>query len=165
MVLAAAAVLTAVLVQLTVVNPLELPGGGPDLVLLTVVGLAIVQGQVAGAVLGFLAGLLLDVVPPADTLVGLWALVLCLVGVASGRLGPMVRGSAVRTVGFVAAASAGAVVMFATIALLFGGITAEASVVASVALASAGYDVLLSPFVVPALVRLASRAEPDLQRL
>ncbi|MER7505211.1 rod shape-determining protein MreD [Nonomuraea pusilla] len=86
MVIAALFVLLALLVQVMVVNRLPLPAGGtPDLVLLAVVGAALVRGPTAGAVLGFCAGLLVDVVPPTAHLLGQYAFVFALVGYVAGR--------------------------------------------------------------------------------
>jgi rod shape-determining protein MreD len=152
---------TAVLVQLTVVNPLNLPGGGPDLALLALLGLALVQGAVSGAVTGFFVGLMLDVVPPADGEIGQWALVLCLVGYVTGLLGPDVRGSAVRVVALVAGLSALEVLGYAAIGLMFGAPGVSGPAVLGATLGTVGYDVLLAPFVVPAVMALARRVEPD----
>ncbi|WP_406313020.1 rod shape-determining protein MreD [Streptosporangium sp. NBC_01639] len=79
--------LLVMVVQMTVVNRLPLPGlGAPDLVLLTVVGYALVRGAVAGAVMGFCGGLLSDILPPAAHVLGQYALVLCLIGFMAGRM-------------------------------------------------------------------------------
>ncbi|GAA3702245.1 hypothetical protein GCM10022224_080070 [Nonomuraea antimicrobica] len=79
-------VLLALLVQVMFVNRLPLPAGGsPDLVLLTVIGVALTRGAGPGAVLGFCAGLLVDVMPPSAHLVGQYAFVLALVGYVAGR--------------------------------------------------------------------------------
>ncbi|MEU4512973.1 rod shape-determining protein MreD [Nonomuraea wenchangensis] len=79
-------VLLALLVQVMLVNRLPLPGGGaPDLVLLAVVGAALARGAVPGAVLGFFAGLVVDIAPPGAHLVGQYAFVLALVGYVAGR--------------------------------------------------------------------------------
>ncbi|SDI32276.1 rod shape-determining protein MreD [Sinosporangium album] len=83
----AVALLTALLMQLTVINLLPLPGGAaPDLVLLVVVAAAMVRGAASGAVIGFCAGLLSDLLPPVVHPVGQYALVMCLVGFVAGRL-------------------------------------------------------------------------------
>jgi rod shape-determining protein MreD len=80
-VLSALLVAAALVLQLTVVNRLALPGGGtPDLVLLVVVALGLAGGPVAGALTGFCAGLSLDIAPPASQLIGQYALVFCVVG-------------------------------------------------------------------------------------
>ena len=80
-VLSAILLAAALVLQLTVVNRLPLPGGGaPDLVLLTVVALGLCGSPAAGAVTGFCAGLGLDLAPPGSYLIGEYALVFCLIG-------------------------------------------------------------------------------------
>ncbi|MET7466079.1 rod shape-determining protein MreD [Nonomuraea sp. NPDC005501] len=75
-----------VLAQVILVNRVPLPGGGtPDLVLLAVTGLAMTRAPAAGAVLGFCAGLLVDIMPPAAHLMGQYALALAVVGYVAGR--------------------------------------------------------------------------------
>jgi rod shape-determining protein MreD len=73
-------------VQVIGVNRLPIPGASPNLVLLAVVMLAAVHGPLPGAATGFAAGLVLDVAPPADHVVGRSALVLCLAGYVCGLL-------------------------------------------------------------------------------
>ncbi|MEU8381469.1 rod shape-determining protein MreD [Streptosporangium sp. NPDC048865] len=74
------------IVQVTVVNRLPLPGhAAPDLVLLAVVGYGLARGAAAGAIMGFAAGLVSDLLPPAAHLLGHNALVLCLMGFLAGR--------------------------------------------------------------------------------
>lgn len=83
---AVVAVLAALLVQFMLVNRLPLPAGGaPDLVLLAVVGAALTRGPAAGAMLGFGAGLLVDLAPPTAHVAGLYAFVFSLVGYLAGR--------------------------------------------------------------------------------
>ena len=61
------------------------PGGtGPDLVLLAVAALALAGGPMTGSLIGFWAGLALDVAPPGSHFVGQNALVFCLIGYACG---------------------------------------------------------------------------------
>ena len=49
------------IVQVTIVSEIGILGGSPDLVLVTLVAVALTQGSIFGAVTGFWAGLLLDV--------------------------------------------------------------------------------------------------------
>ncbi|MDH2428122.1 rod shape-determining protein MreD [Sphaerisporangium sp. TRM90804] len=82
------------IVQVTVVNRLPLPGGGgPDLVLLVVVLFALARGAVGGAVIGFVIGLAADLLPPSAHVMGQYALVFCLVGYAVGRARERAPGS------------------------------------------------------------------------
>ncbi|MGW3345454.1 rod shape-determining protein MreD [Nonomuraea rubra] len=77
-------VLVAPLAQVLLVN--RSPWGGPDLVVLAVVWLALTRGPVWGCVAGLVAGLAADVTPPADGTVGRTALVLSVTGLLVGRL-------------------------------------------------------------------------------
>jgi cell shape-determining protein MreD len=84
------AVIGALLVQAAVlpqVAPLlTWHGIGPGLVLLVVVGAALVTDPRFATLLGFGAGLLLDLAPPADHVAGRWALALLVVGYVVSRL-------------------------------------------------------------------------------
>ena len=83
--LVAASLAFAVIVQVSVLNRLLLPGGGvPDLVLVLVCALALASAPVSGMVIGFAAGLSLDLAPPGSETVGQYALVFCLAGWAAG---------------------------------------------------------------------------------
>ena len=87
------AIVVAVVLQTALLDRLPFPGGSaPDLVLVLVVTLALASGPMEGMLVGFGAGLALDVAPPASNLLGLSALVFCLVGYGCGRLrGPLER--------------------------------------------------------------------------
>jgi rod shape-determining protein MreD len=165
LVLATTLLVTAAVLQVTVVNIWGLPGGGPDLVLLVVVSLAVVQGPLAGAVTGFFAGLLVDLVPPASDHVGQWALVLCVTGYLAGQLRSDTRRSALQVVALVVVLSALAVLGYTAVATLFGAVAPTGRELTSVLLGTVLYDLLLAPFVVPAVMGLARRAEPDPTRL
>jgi rod shape-determining protein MreD len=150
-------ILTAAVLQMTVVNRLPLPGTGPDLVLLVVIGLAIVVGPTAGASFGFAAGLLVDLMPPTATEVGRWALVLCLVGSLAGQVTIDARRSVLRVLAVVAGLSAVSVVLYAGVGLLFGDSRVTADLFVSILLSTVLYDLLLAPFVIPGVMALARR--------
>lgn len=157
LILSSLLLLTAAVVQMTLVNRLPLPGAGPDLVLLVLIGLAVVVGPTAGASLGFAAGLVVDLMPPTATEVGRWALVLCLVGYLAGQVQVDARRSAVRVLGTVAALSAVSVVLYAGVGLLFDDPRITADVFVSTLVSAVLYDLLLAPFVIPGVMALARR--------
>ena len=108
LILSVVLVAVALAAQLTIVNRLSLPGGaGPDLVLLVVVALALIGGPLPGVLTGFLAGLALDIAPPASHTVGEYALVFCIVGYACGRLSGLGDESPTLYVAISAGAAAG----------------------------------------------------------
>jgi len=158
--LAVAALLTALLLQVGVVNRLRLPGGHPDLVLLALVSLALVGGPTYGAVAGFAAGFAADIVPPADHTIGRLALVYALVGYGAGLLEDAEERSVLAAVGVVAVGSAAAVVLFAGVGALLGDPRVDASSVGHALAATVLYDVVLAPFIVPLVSGAARRVEP-----
>jgi rod shape-determining protein MreD len=151
------AVLAAILIQLTVLNNLPFPGGtGPDLVLVLVVTLALACGPRDGMLIGFGAGLMLDAAPPATHLLGLNALVFCLVGYGSGRLqGGLERSAWLPLAGVTAGVIAGES-LYALVGLTFGDPDITVASVRQVLPVSVVYDILLSPFVLYAVVRLGA---------
>jgi rod shape-determining protein MreD len=73
----------ALVAQVSIVARLDLPfGGRPDLVLVLLAAVALVEGPVAGAVLGFGAGLFGDLM--SSHVLGQGAVVLCLAGYCVG---------------------------------------------------------------------------------
>jgi rod shape-determining protein MreD len=78
-------VLTAAILQVTIFAAIDLSGGGPDLLLVTLVAVALLRGPVAGACAGFFGGLVSDVAT-LETL-GLTSLVLTVAGYWIGRYG------------------------------------------------------------------------------
>lgn len=83
--ISAVLLLLAVLIEVTVLAPLDFPGATPALVLVIVVILAGQFGALSGALAGFAGGLLLDIAPPAAGTIGVTALLLTVVGYAAGR--------------------------------------------------------------------------------
>jgi rod shape-determining protein MreD len=161
--LAAALLLLAILIQVTLLNNLPWPGAaGPDLVLVTVVALALTGGPVEGMLGGFCAGLALDVAPPATHLIGQYALVFCLVGYGCGRVGGHLGESAWAPIGVAAIGSAAGELLFALTGMTFGDLDVTWSAVGHVLPASVLYDVLLSPFVLYAVTRARAMAAPAL---
>jgi rod shape-determining protein MreD len=158
--------LIAILIQLTVLNNLRLPGGaGPDLVLVVVVAVALTGGPVEGMLGGFCAGLALDVAPPATHLVGQYALVLCLVGYGCGLLGVSLEHSAWLPICVVAVGSAAGELLYALTGMIFGDPDITWTAIRHTLPASVGYDVLLSPFVLYAVARARGIAVQGLAAL
>jgi rod shape-determining protein MreD len=152
----AAAITVALLVQLTLVNGLSLPGGGvPDLVLLCVIVTGLTGGTQAGLVTGFCAGLALDLAPPATGLIGQYALVFCLVGYGCGRLSFTLRRSALLAFGTAACAVIAGEAFAACLALLLDTPQVTLAAVVSVLPSSVLWDLILSPLALFAAVRTA----------
>ncbi|MCX4629900.1 MULTISPECIES: rod shape-determining protein MreD [unclassified Streptomyces] len=161
--LSATLIVVALVVQVSVLGRLQLPGAVPDLVLLTVVALALVYGHLSGALIGFAAGLLADLAPPADHAAGRYALVLCVIGYAAGLVrpdsgrfrsawGPMLT---------VVAAAIGSTLLYAGVGALVGDTAARHVGLTGLLFTATLYDLLLAPFTVPFIMALARRAEND----
>jgi rod shape-determining protein MreD len=155
-VFAVVSILAAVLLQTVVLDRLPFPGGtAPDLVLVLVVTLGLASGPLAGGLIGFGAGLALDVAPPASGLLGLSALVFCLVGYGSGRLrGPLERSSWLPLAVVMLAAAAGEV-LYALVGLTFGDPDITPQSIRLVLPVAVVYDILLCPFVLYLVVRFS----------
>ena len=82
---AGAAVFLAAILQVTIVSSVVVAGGTPDLLLVTVVTIALLRGSIVGAATGFFAGLVVDAAT-LETL-GLSSLLLTLAGYWTGRYG------------------------------------------------------------------------------
>ncbi|MEW2299312.1 rod shape-determining protein MreD [Streptomyces sp. NPDC006655] len=161
--LSSAFIVVALVIQVSVLARLHLPGAVPDLMLLTVLGLAMVYGHVGGALVGFGAGLLADVAPPADHAAGRYALVLCVVGYFAGLIKPE-NGrlkSATGPMLVVVAAAVGSTLLYAGVGALVGDTAARHVGMTSLLVTAALYDLLLAPFVVPGVMALARRADND----
>lgn len=158
-------VLAALLLQITVFPHLAWHGVVPDLVLLAVVGAALVTDPRFATLLGFGAGLLLDVAPPADHTAGRWALALLAVGYVVGRLAHDHQAAPAGTGRpsyplMLAAGAGGAFVgtsVFALSGLLLRDPAIGVGALLEVVLSAVAYDTLAAALVVPATVWLFSR--------
>ncbi|SCK20118.1 rod shape-determining protein MreD [Streptomyces sp. WMMB 714] len=159
--LSAVLVVGALIVQVSVLARLQLPGAVPDLLLLVVLGLAMVYGHTAGALTGFAGGLLADLAPPAEHAVGRYALVLCVIGYAAGLTKPDngQHRSATVPMLVVASAAVSSTLLYAGVGTLVGDTAAGRVGLLPLLLTATLYDLLLAPFVVPALMWLARRTE------
>jgi rod shape-determining protein MreD len=149
----AVALLAAVVIQLTVVNRLPLPGGaGPDLVLLLVAAIAVFTSPATAAVTGFAGGLALDVAPPAAHYAGEYALVFCLVGYAAARVVRVIwvttgERDPITIFAVMAAAAAAGEAGKAALAMLLSDPDVTTVAVSRVLPSAVLYDLLLAPLV------------------
>ena len=79
-------IVVALILQVAVFPTFAWEGIVPNFCLLVVVASALVRGPSFAATLGFFAGLLLDLAPPADHVAGRWALALVVVGFVAGLM-------------------------------------------------------------------------------
>lgn len=78
-------VFVVAVLQVSAFSAITVGGGGPDVLLVTLVSVALLRGAVVGAVAGFVAGLVVDVATLGT--LGLTSLLLTLAGYWAGRYG------------------------------------------------------------------------------
>ncbi|MEO5851880.1 MAG: rod shape-determining protein MreD [Nocardioides sp.] len=156
----AALVVVALVLQVSLFPYVAWHGIVPNLCLLVVVGAALTRGPQFAMTLGFVAGVLLDLAPPADHVAGRWAVALVLVGYVAGRVRQDVRPSAVGVVATVAASSFLGTSVFALTGLLLGDLAVGVPGLLQVIGVAVVWDVLLTPFVLPLVMRVLDRLEP-----
>ena len=157
---ATAAVCLALALQVSLFPHLAWQGIVPNLCLLVVVGAALTRGPQFAMVLGFAAGVVLDLAPPADHVAGRWALALVVVGYVAGRVRQDVRPTATTVVLTVAASSFVGTSLFALSGVVLGDPIAIPDLLEVIAIALL-WDVLLTPFVLPPVMALFRMLEPD----
>jgi rod shape-determining protein MreD len=153
-------VTAAVALQVAAFRFLSFDGVVPNLALLFVVAAALVRGPDFAAVLGFACGLAIDLAPPADHVAGRWALALVVVGYVAGRIRHDAGTSALAAVLTVAASSFVATSVFALSGMVVGDTTVPALEALKVIPVAVGYDVLLTPFVLPLAMHFFRRLQP-----
>lgn len=158
---AALAIGIALVLQVSVFPFFSWDGIVPNLCLLVVVGAALARGPQFAAVLGFAAGVALDLAPPADHLAGRWALALVLVGYVAGRVRQDVRPSATAVVATVAASSFVGTSVFALTGILLDDPALGVAEVLQVVAIGLVWDVLMTPLVLPPVMAMFRRLQPD----
>lgn len=149
---------SALLVQSVWGAALSLWGVRPDLVALTLVGLALAEGPGTGVRYGFLAGLSLDLLAPSPQLVGSSALIFVFVGYAVGTLRRyLIGGQTAAQVTAAAGATASAALARGALRLLLGEPTGDVLEFVWSIVGGAAYAALLAPFVCRVAQRLAER--------
>ena len=160
----AALVCAAVVCQTVVFRYVAIDGVVPDLALVLVVVVAIVRGPEFAAVLGFGAGLLVDLAPPADHVAGRWALALVVVGYIAGRVRQDARSSTLAAVIVVGAASFVGTSLYALSGVVVGDGTVGVDQTLQVIVTSVLWDLMLAPLLVPVLLWALDGAGPRDER-
>lgn len=142
-------IVLTVALQSTVVAQWNLPGATPDIVLVVVSAFAVRHAPARAAIIGFLAGLLLDATPPATGLLGLNALAFVIIAFAASQLRTDLQRSPFGPLAFIGAASAASVIVRSALSGLLGATTVPWSQLPVAALSQAFYCALLATIVVP----------------
>ena len=157
---AAVLVVAALVLQVAIFPHLAWEGIVPNFCLLIVVAAALVRGPSFAATLGFFAGLMLDLAPPADHVAGRWALALVVVGYVAGLMRQETRAAASTVVATVAVASFVGTSVYALTGVVLGDSVGGSGDLVRVIVVALLWDVLLTPLVVPGVMRLLARLEP-----
>ncbi len=160
MAVAAGLVVVALILQVAIFPHLAWEGIVPNFCLLVVVAAALVRGPSFAATLGFFAGLMLDLAPPADHVAGRWALALVVVGYVAGMMRQDTRPSASTVVATVAVSSFVGTSVYALTGVVLGDGAAGSGDLFRVIVVALLWDVLLTPLVLPGVMRLLTRLEP-----
>ena len=158
---AVVAVSVALVLQVSVFPHFAWDGIVPNLCLLVVIAAALTRGAQFAAVLGFVAGVALDLAPPADHVAGRWALALVLVGYVAGRVRQDARPTATAVVATVAASSFVGTSVFALSGMLLDDPSLGVPQLLEVIAVAMLWDILLTPFVLPPLMSVFRRLQPD----
>lgn len=157
LVLAGGAVLIALLVQNVVLARLPLPGQPPDLVLVLVVAVALLQGQIAGMTTGFAAGLLADLT--ADHPLGRLALAYLVAAYLAGRLGRGGSRSLLLPFGAVTLGALAALLVYAGEGFVLADARVSTGAFVRSLVSTVPYSAALTPFIVPVLGALLDRLD------
>ena len=157
----AAILIVALAIQSTLLTRVTILGVIPQLLFVVIVCLAYLEGEVMGVVVGFVGGLLQDLLLP-ESIMGLTALVYTMVGYGVGTIRSYLPSQSVWTpVITVAFASAMAEASYAILAIMMGERWVSIAYTAKIGGLVVLYNTLLTPFVFPVVKRVADRVRPE----
>lgn len=159
-VLLVGALVVGLVAQVVVFPYVAVEGVVPNLVLVLVVVAGFARGSNEAALFGFLAGLLLDLAPPADHVAGRWALALVVVGYLAGRVRNDARSSLLTAVLAVGACSFVGTSVYALSGVVLGEGAPSVAGMVQVIVIGVVWDLLLAPLLVPLLLRMYDRLRP-----
>jgi rod shape-determining protein MreD len=152
----------ATILQVSVVARLPLPVGRIDLVLFLVAAIALIEGPLLGALLGFSIGLLGDLL--STHVLGQAALVLCLVGYGAGLVTAAAHQSVTVPLVTISGATFLGTLGYAASTSILGNAALTGGQAVVRALASGGYSLLLTSFLYPLLLLGSRRLAGDRRR-
>ncbi|MGH2675467.1 MAG: rod shape-determining protein MreD [Actinomycetota bacterium] len=149
-----AIVVTALLLQSTVLAQIKLGGAKPELMYLITVVLAMLEGPSSGALGGFSAGMAQDFL--LNDPKGITALVLTILGYAVGTVRQFITtpSPALPTI-LVGVGTAAGVLFYGFVAFLLGRLPGDVLFLLRVSFLAAVYNAILTPLAYPLLRRVA----------
>jgi rod shape-determining protein MreD len=152
--LLAAVIFSALLLQTTVFAEINLLGAKPELLYLVTIAFGMLEGPASGSITGFAGGMAQDFLLDAPK--GITALTLTLLGYAIGKARQfIVSPSPVLPVVLVALGTFGGVLFYGVVSFLLGQLDTSWLYLLRVAVLSAVYNAILTPLVFPIMRRAA----------
>lgn len=151
----------AVIIEVTLLARLGLPGATPDLVVVTVVAIALAMGPTQGAVAGFTGGLLLGLAPPAAGTLGVTAIIYLAIGFITGMVIDPRDRTVPLLIGLVGLSAGAATLATAAVNTMLGSGRVSWDAVPGLVLSSALYAIVLAPVVVLGVAWLVRKATPE----
>lgn len=152
--LLAAVILSALLLQTTIFAEINLLGAKPELMYLITIAFAMLEGPASGAITGFVGGMAQDFLLDAPK--GITALTLTLLGYAIGMARQyIVSPSPALPVVLVALGTFAGVLFYGVVSFLLGQLDSTWLYLLRVAVLSAIYNAILTPLVFPIMRRAA----------
>ncbi|WP_242605704.1 rod shape-determining protein MreD [Frankia sp. Cppng1_Ct_nod] len=137
----------AIVLQLSVVAALDLPLGPPDIVLIMLACAALVEGRLFGVIVGFVVGLVADLL--STHVLGQTTMIFCLVGYGVGLASDEAERTAYLPLVVVAAASALGTAGHAAMAAILGDVSLTGTQALLRTVGAALYALVLTPLVFP----------------
>lgn len=152
--LLAAVILSALLLQTTIFAEINLLGAKPELMYLITIAFAMLEGPASGAITGFVGGMAQDFLLDAPK--GITALTLTLLGYAIGMARQyIVSPSPVLPVVLVALGTFAGILFYGVVSFLLGQLDSTWLYLLRIAVLSAIYNAILTPLVFPIMRRAA----------
>ncbi|MCL2819101.1 MAG: rod shape-determining protein MreD [Actinomycetia bacterium] len=149
------AFIIAVILQVTIAPYIAIGGVSPNFLMITVIVMALVEGPNTGTVLGFVAGLLFDLLGAGP--VGPMALVLSIAGYIAGLVHENLFAEGwLLPVGIIALATFTSEILYMIVILFLGTQTSLASAFMGIVLPSTLYNAVCATIICPILTRVLS---------
>lgn len=151
----------AFLVQNTFLGRLGLPGSTPDLILVSVIAVALAYGTSVGMMYGFAAGILVDFAPSTEGVIGVNALLFMAAAYFAGRLLDPRDRTVPLLIGLTSATVAAVILARGVVDSVLGQPTVVWGNMAGLMLSGAIYAAFLTPIVVMPVMWVVKKFTPE----
>jgi len=149
MAMVAFGILVTGLVQTTWFTMIDWPGVTPPLTLVLVLSLALRRSPQQAALVGFLTGLLIDVLPPSTTPIGISAFAFCVVAAVVSMSRTYLEGAVLMPLLAAAGASVSVLFLRLVISLVTGASVGLSGNIVAAIITSGLYAAMLASFILP----------------